>query len=113
MEEVSRDDLEVNKEYYIVPLIYDINNNIVEKLLYKHIAIFKKNEINIFNNKITHFSSYRKLKDKDTFAGYDVNLNMHFKIYQKTSPKIQEQWEKRTINLVLQNIIEDQWFYWA
>lgn len=113
MEEVSCDDLEVNKEYYIVPLIYDINNNIVEKLLCKHIAIFKKNELNIFNIKITHFSSYRTLKDKDTFAVYNVNLNKHFKFYQRISPKIQEQWEKRTTNLVLQNIIEDQWFHWA
>ena len=113
MEEVLRDNLEKDKEYYIVPIEYNSNDNIIKNNLTKHIAIFKKIEPSIFNNiKIAHFSNYRRLKDKDIFHGYDVNLNNHFKFYQRTSPKIQEQWEKRTTNLVIQNIISDEWFHW-
>lgn len=112
MEEISRDILEVDKEYYIVSIVYDANNTIMEKLP-KHIATFKKNEDSIFSNhKMSHFSNYRCLRDKDTFVGYDVNLNIHFKFYQRTSHKIQEQWERRTTNLILQNITCDQWFHW-
>ena len=92
------DNLEVNKEYYIVPIEYNSNNNIIKNSFTKHIAIFKKTVNSMLNDiKISHFSSYRRLKDKDTFGGYDVNLNNHFKFYQRTSPKIQEQWEKEVL----------------
>jgi len=116
MKEISKENMIPGKEYYIECLTTCKNSNILvpRSPKYKMIAKFEKLHApypEISKSELAYFSNFRKIiyrKNKET--GYNVKLNMFWKFYEITREKIQEDMEKRSYNMVLQEVIKDEYF---
>jgi len=112
MNEIHRDNLEIGKIYYIVCLTDDVNGNLIpNKLHSKLIGTFLKHE-DYYGNGFYHtfFKNFRKI-DEDISKGYEVHLNLYWRFYEAKKYDIQRNMENRALNLVLRNIIKDEYFY--
>jgi len=116
VEPVSRENLQTGKEYYIESLTYaaDEVTMIPNKSIEKLIATFDKLEAPIrYDNgfKFAFFKYYRSVKDRDNDPGYDVQLNLLWRFYEVKKNHIQWQMENRALNIILHNVIGDEYFY--
>jgi hypothetical protein len=112
MEEVLRENLKSNEEYYIECLTEDNYKNIIpNKNIRKLIGIFLNLKNNIFNNypKLVCFCNFREINNPK-FIGYDVELNGLWKFYKIKKHLIQNAMEKRACNLIIQRIVNDPYF---
>jgi len=116
MEPVSRENLQTGKEYYIQCLTLEkdevtiVPNKGIETL----IATFDKLEASIrYNNefKFALFKNFRSLKYKNFEIGYDVCLNEFWRFYEVKKKRIQWQMENRALNIILRNLLGDEYFY--
>jgi hypothetical protein len=114
MELVARKDLQSGKEYYIQCLTLEkdevtiVPNKGIEKL----IATFDKLEPRRCDGfKFALFKHFRSLKYKNFEIGYDVQLNEFWRFYEVKKKRIQWQMENRALNIILRNVIGDEYFY--
>jgi hypothetical protein len=115
MEPVAHNDLLPGKEYYIQCLTLEkdevtiVPNKGIEKL----IATFDKLESTPRSDgfKFAHFKYFRSLRDKDVEKGYDVRLNEMWRFYEVKKTHIQQQMENRALNMILRQVIGDEYFY--
>lgn len=118
MREVARENLQKGKSYYIECLTYDKSGNIIRnKAVGKRIANFVKLQELPDSNGLTFtfFENYRPLQNNmkhKIFMGYDVQLNLLWRFYESSKPKIQENMEKRALDTILIDITGDEWFRW-
>jgi hypothetical protein len=112
MNEIHRDNLIIGKIYYIVCLTDDEDRNLIpNKLIPKLIGTFLKHE-DYYGNGFYHtfFNDFRAICE-DISKGYKVRLNLHWRFYEAKKYDIQQNMENRALNLVLRNIIKDEYFY--
>ena len=112
MEEVSRENLKTDEEYYIECLTEDNYKNIIpNKNIPKLVGTFINLKDIIFNNhpKLACFSYFREINNPK-FIGYDVELNGLWKFYKIKKHIIQNAMEKRACNLIIQKILNDPYF---
>jgi hypothetical protein len=114
MKEVKKEDLIHGKEYYLECLTTDKNNEFVPHYPpYKMIARFDKLDIvgKESNYKFAYFENFRKIEfKKDKNVGYNVNLNIFWRFYEIIQDKIQSDMERRAYNMVLQEVVKDEYF---
>jgi len=112
MKEIHRDNLEIGKIYYIVCLTNDVDGNLIpNKSISKYIGTFLKHEDCYDNNfYFTLFKDFREVCG-DISNGYEVRLNLYWCFYEAKKYDIQRNMENRALNLVLRNIIKDEYFY--
>jgi hypothetical protein len=116
MEEIEQDKLEPGKLYYIESLTYDYNYEfpnrpkIIDKTYPKVMGIFFKLEETTTNGyKLAFFKNFKKINE-EVSNGYDVHLNDLWKFYEVKKYKIQEYMETRACNLIIANVINDEYF---
>jgi hypothetical protein len=110
MQEVSIKNLVPGKEYYM-----ECIERMERKFLppYKMIATFERLEPNnIFPEAIfICVSNFRKIKYKNNKNfGYDARSCHGWKYYEIVEHQIQKNMERRAYNMVLQRIINDEYF---
>lgn len=116
MKEISKENLIPGKEYYIECLTTGKNSDTLVSCspIYKMIAKFEKLDtldLTTSDYKFSYFTNFRKIKyKKNKNLGYRVHLNIFWKFYEIVEDKIQESMEKRSYNMVLQEIVKDEYF---
>jgi len=114
MIEVLPENLEVRKKYYIECLTYDENNNITIYIpSYRSTGIYMKYRLteSPFNHRIVYFKNFRRINCQNPlFEGNAVKLNKLWRFYEVQKDQIQNNMEKRAINMILQRIIGDKYF---
>lgn len=112
MNEIHRDNLIIGKIYYIVCLTDDVNGNLIpNKLIPKLIGTFLKHQYCYDNDfYFPFFTDFREIYE-DISKGYEVRLNLYWRFYEAKKYDIQQNMENRALNLVLRNIIKDEYFY--
>jgi hypothetical protein len=115
MEPVSRENLQSGKEYYIECLTYDTDSVTIipNPNIHRLIATFEKlaatQESNDF--KFAFFKYFREVNRTDKYIGRDVNLNLLWRFYEVKKYKIQHDMENRALNMVLRQIVGDEYFH--
>jgi hypothetical protein len=105
IQEVLRENLIPGKEYYL--------QSFEESCLppnkpYKMIAKFKTSERNFAR---AAFSNFRNIKCKNkTSYGYGVELNISWRFYEINSHRVQKNMEKRSYNMIILKIVNDEYF---
>lgn len=116
MQEISKENMIPGKEYYIECLTTVENSDILVPCspIYKMIAKFEKLDTvdpTISDYRFAYFTNFRKMRyKKNKKLGYRVYLNKFWKFYEIIEDKIQDSMERRSYNMVLQEIIKDQYF---
>ena len=115
MKDITKEELIPGKEYYMECLTYDKNKNMVCcNPPYKMIAKFEKLALlygGFSDYQFPHFSNFRKVYYKNNkTAGYNVYLNTFWRFYEIAEDAAQLEMEKRAYNLVLLEIIKDEYF---
>jgi hypothetical protein len=108
MQEVQREHLIPGKEYYL--------QSFEESCLpphkpYKMIARFNKLAPSERDFLWACFSNFRNIKCKNKKNyGYNVELNLCWRFYEISSNTVQKNMEKRAYNMVLLQIVNDEYF---
>jgi hypothetical protein len=123
MQPVSREDLVINKMYYIETLTEDENKNYVtNKKFSLMVGIFKGPKkiipyvVDPWNAMVFDWFDISKMKEiKNETDSYkhiirEVELNYLWRFYEVKKFKIQNDMEMRAVNLCLKNIIGDPYF---
>jgi len=113
MQEVSRENLVPGKEYYLQ--CFEPSCAAPMKP-YKMIAKFEKlvdvdPEHTVFPWQWACFTKFRNLKHKnDPTYGRRVQLNLYWRFYEIPRHKVQNNMENRAYNMILLEIIGDEYF---
>ena len=106
MQEVSRENLVPDKEYYLqcfCPGCVPPNKP------YIMIAKFEK-IVHLYIERIC-FTNFRKLEHRnDQSCGSNIELALHWRFYEINGPTIQKNMENRVYKQVIVDIIGDEWF---
>jgi hypothetical protein len=110
MQEVDRENLIPGKEYYLQnfePMCMPPHKP------YKMIAVFEKLEassvIRVFS--WACFSNFRKIENRnEKNCNRYVVLNSHWKFYEIPRQKVQKNMETRAYNMILLDLIQDEYF---
>jgi len=110
MQEITREDLVPGKEYYLQNFEPTFA---APRKPYKMIARFVKLEpLSVFTDLMwACFTNFRKINHKDvpTYVRY-VELNHNWRFYEISKDKAQKNMENRSYNMVLLDIIQDEYF---
>jgi len=111
MQEIPRENLVPGKEYYLQN--FEKTHQPPRKP-YKMIAKFEKlTPSSGFNNYFNWacFTNFRNIKRAaDPTYIRDVVLNLNWKFYEISSHEVQKNIEKRAYNMILQQIVKDEYF---
>jgi len=110
MQEVNRENLVPGKEYYLQD--FETRYKTPQKP-YKMIAKFEKLRESFCDPEFIWacFTNCRKLEHRnDTSYGRPVMLSDTWKFYEIIQDKIQKNMENRAYNMVLQQIVKDEYF---
>jgi hypothetical protein len=106
MQEVNRENLVPGKEYYLqsfAPMCLPPNKPC------KMIGSFEK-IVHLYIERIC-FTNFRKLEHmNDPICGTSIELALHWRFYEINGPTIQKKMENRAYNMVLLDIIRDEYF---
>lgn len=108
MEEVLRENLIPGKEYYLQNFeeTHAPPNN-----PYKMIAKFNYLAQSAIDFKWACFSNFRKIENKNyKKVGYNVQLNSGWRFYEIAQNRVQKNMEIRAYNIVLLDLIGDEYF---
>lgn len=108
MQEVPRENLIPGKEYYLQCFE---ESCLPPHKPYKMLAKFKNLAPSERNFVWACFSNFRSIKCKNKpNYGYDVELNLSWRFYEINSHKVQKNMENRAYNMVLLQIVKDEYF---
>jgi hypothetical protein len=110
MQEVDRENLIPGKEYYLQNFE---PTHMPPHKPYKMIAVFEKLEassgIRVFS--WACFSNFRKIENRnDPNCNRYVVLNSNWKFYEISKQKVQKNMETRAYNMILLDLIKDDYF---
>ena len=105
MNVVERTDLQPGKEYYIECLTDNdaglmVRNTNIPKLIGRFIK---------YEGGFAYFSEFRELRELAN-DGIDVGLGIYWNFYKVKCHKIQNDMETRALNMILRNIVGDEYF---
>jgi len=100
----NRRQLMPGEEYYIECLTRDINNNVIRNVnIEKLIGTFV-----FMNGEFACFANFRNVNENE--EGYAVELGYLWNFYEVKKKRIQQTMEQRALDIILYNIIGDEWF---
>jgi hypothetical protein len=109
MQEVIRENLVPGKEYYLQCFEPSC---LPPYELYKMIAKFEKLE-KVTNWERACFNNFRRISyrnNPDSTIGYRVELNLNWRFYEIPRHKVQKNMENRAYNMILLELIGDEYF---
>jgi hypothetical protein len=125
MKLIQREELQIGKLYFIECLSHDENYNIVRNNyipisvgIFQKLNLIENSFVDLWYEAVFSWFPAKKIRDITNLSdinyikGFTVHLNKLWNFYEVEKFKIQSDMETRTVNIMLRNIIGDEYVRW-